>query len=170
MPKKPPGRRIPSDDYTVVVDGEVYHPHEGETVWFTTFVSPRLFKSIQKFRELAVKENAIDSEDPQERASQLAVLQDQAYDELCGMLAQHVLRWDWTNEFGEPLPQPGGDPERIRALDALEINYLMSTVTRGEARASEKLALNGSLTTSSDTEPTPMDSPISTTAHSHTRA
>lgn len=92
---KPPAAmaiRVPSDDCAVEVDGETYYPHVGEWVEILPL------RKVRDIRSLLTVMKA-NTEDP----ASLAV----AFDGLGDFLNARVVRWNWTDEDGRALPQPG---------------------------------------------------------------
>ena len=122
-PKKPPLRRIPSDDCLVVVEGEDYHPHTGE--WVETLHSGLTVGGIalaRELHELGAKMTELEGADDVEVESIL--LMDAGYQKIIPALRDHITAWSWTDLAGEPYPQPRTDPAVYARLDVREIVYL----------------------------------------------
>ena len=160
---KPPARQVPSDDYTVVVEGEVYHPHEGEYVSLVGNPTIGELEGWDEFRRMAVEFDAIKGE-PDEREKVGALLETTTR-HLCALLARRIVGWTWTDDRGRPLVAPAlDDPDDetqvvdatglLKALTTDELYYLLR-ISRGEAPAERKNGTSSSPTSSSDTAPTP---------------
>ena len=48
-----------------------------------------------------------------------------------GMLKEHVLEWNWTDEEGNLLPQPKDDPSQLESLTQDEFQFLCGAVVGG---------------------------------------
>lgn len=131
---KPPMRRIPCDEYAVVVDGITYHPHEGESVWLAPSMS---VAEMAACRSLARHEPALNAAkgEPDEGAVIGRIL-GETLDDACKVFAGLVLKWDLTDRMGDPLPQPAGDPAIIGRIDSALLFWLMGKM--GEDGAARK--------------------------------
>lgn len=47
------------------------------------------------------------------------------------LLRAHLLRWNWADEAGAPLPQPAADPAVIEGLTVEELNFLAEAMRFG---------------------------------------
>ena len=66
---------------------------------------------------------------------------DEDFDEFEGgiaLLAKHVVKWNWVDDEGEPLPSPKEDPDVIDELTNAESEYLVGLLMgeKGEAKNS----------------------------------
>src|SRR5574340_894704 len=129
---KPLPKRIPSDDCAVTIDNEVYHPHEGEYVEMYAGITIAELKTLEGFTRISVEVDAIQGEE--EEQQKLLGLLNQHFDEICKNLAGRVVAWNWTDDRGQPLPQPDGKAETMERLRAEEILWLMKA-TQGETPA-----------------------------------
>ncbi len=120
---KPKPTRIPSDGCIVRVTGEIYHPHEGEWAELVPARSVGEERTLVKFRRILAELDGIRGE-PDEVAKSDALL-DQHYGEVCEHLSRRVFAWNWTDDFGSPLPQPAGKPEVFLALREGELAWLL---------------------------------------------
>jgi hypothetical protein len=146
---KPQSRRVPSDDCEVTVDGEVYRPHEGESVWFLPGMPSDIWETLYAMARLADELKAVDGE-PDEIEKTLGLMEGH-FRTACRILARQLVRWDWTDMASEPLPQPRGHPETIKQLDDDEVHWLIRAL-RGQTAGQRGNASAPSPTTSSDTE------------------
>lgn len=142
---KPTPQCVPSDDCPVVADGDVFYPHEGETVTMFTQMSVGEWQHFEQIRRLGVELNALQGE-PDEAEQTLRLL-DQHFDDLCDMLATRVVDWDWTDNRGQPLPKPDGTPGPLKRLSSQELKWLINA-GQGEMAAQRKNALRPLQTTS----------------------
>lgn len=163
---KPPLRHIPSDDCAVVVDGETYYPHEGESLSLIGGARPiRLFQVVNRLRQASVQVEAL--QDEPDGAVQIAELLDPQFEELCELLASRIVDWTWTDARGQPLPPPNA--RAVALLENQEVLYLI-TVVQGEGPAERKNGSSSSPTTSSATTSPPTEATPSTTGRSRTKA
>lgn len=129
---KPKPVEVPSDDCVVTIDGEQYTPHEGESVWLIPGLSVGAINAINSFTAIGTQMEAARGE-PDEYRRQ-AALADQALQGLCRALAPRIVRWNWTDAAGRPLPQPDGTPQRLQALESEEVAWLLAAC-QGETPA-----------------------------------
>lgn len=149
---KPLPTVVPSDDYAVVVDGETFHPHEGESVTLFVGLSVAALTAINRLMSLGTQLAAIEGEPDQ--LAQTTALLDTTYQQVCEMLAPRIVAWTWTDLAGRPLPQPDGTAGPLQALDASEVNWLIGAL-KGETAGARKNGSRPSPTTSSATRPQP---------------
>jgi hypothetical protein len=155
---KPPLRPVPSDDCAVTINGETYYPHEGETVWIVGKASVGELQSYWEFRQ-KVRELPSENGRPADDATleawnaynrsyeeRLSL----SFDDLCQMVAGRVAKWDWTDDVGNPLPQPDGSLEPMKRLRTEELNWLHAVI-QGESPARRGEESRPSETTSSRT-------------------
>lgn len=147
-PKKPPPRIVPSDDCVVTVDGVEYHPHEGESVSIAPGYSVGDLQLQHELQALRVKLDAIAGDDD-EGARQVAIL-DNSYTSAIEVLSARLLGWTWTDDAGDPLPQPHKAPSAFSRLRLDEIYYLIQAV-KGETPGEQKNGSRPSRTSSSAT-------------------
>lgn len=130
MPKVTTGRRVPSDDCLVTVNGENVAIHEGEWVEVDDLRSYREIEALTRFERLKVDALAAeeigrevppitDDMSPEQRAKlaemqqvemrrrmeeriRIGRLQDAAFEDLCRYLADRLFRWTWTDRRGRP--------------------------------------------------------------------
>lgn len=132
---KPQPKRIPSDDCAVKIDGAVCFPHEGEYVEMITTETVGEMKARRFLREVGVRIDAIKGE-PDEKVK-FEQIMDEYFDEICSHLAGRVFAWNWTDDWGRPLPQPDGTVGPLLRLRAGELYWLMNA-TGGETPAERK--------------------------------
>lgn len=148
---KPLPQRFPSDDFEIVVDGETYHPHEGEWVEMFTDISVDDMLAGEGLARIGLEmEAARGDKDEVLRVAQLA---NEHFEVIIIGLADRLVDWTWTDRRGNPLPKPDGTPDLLRRLTNEEVAYLM-TLKRSsqETPAERKNALRPSPITSSATE------------------
>ncbi len=150
---KVPTKRVASDDCEITVDGIRYPVHKGESVEVIPLASMQSFLSIVSLGDLnnAPDAAALEAEtDPEKRKKLEAQITAQAHqmqdalNQICEELSRRVVKWDWTDLMGEPLPQPCGKPDVLKALTSEELFWLRS-VTMGEASGERKNASKPSL-------------------------
>jgi len=160
---KPPARTVPSDDFYLTVDEVAYQPHEGEWVKVLNHFAVHDLQVLKAVRQMSVEVDAVRGE-ANEKDRVLEVME-KPFAELCELLADRVVAWNWTDDAERPMPPPS--VASIRGLRAEEISYLMRLV-QGEGTAERKNGSEPLPTTSSDTESPPTTS--STGGRSRTRA
>lgn len=132
---KPPVRRVPCDDCTVEIDGVEYRPHAGE---YVEIVGGGSIEALQ-FAWRRVRptpeppEEASDKEKEVWREQRTAEV-NSYFEELCAALARRVVAWSWTDDAGQPIPQPEGNPERLKILRPEEL-YFLRTACASEVPA-----------------------------------
>jgi len=115
---------VPSDDFEIKIDEDVYHPHEGEVVTFKRKVSSSDLLMIASASELHEKGGAGD-------------MARFFYEEACRVMQRAIFSWTWTDMYtGEPLGKPLGKKgeERVPSLEDIrelgattELQYLLET-------------------------------------------
>lgn len=125
---KPPLREVASDAITVTVDDVEYHPHAGERVWFRPGASSNAMRLILKLQ--ALQKATLTSD---EAAAFGALLQEAAT-----YIASAVVRWDWTDINGDPMPPI--TPESAINLDLEEVMWLLTASVKGISEAASKNA------------------------------
>jgi hypothetical protein len=143
---KPPIRQVPSDDCLVEVDGTEYKVHEGEWV---KVISSFAVGSLHVMRRVTELQSQMDSLEDDEEIRK-ALLVDDVVIELVDVLKGRIVEWTWTNDLGEPLPQPLNNPDAFQALRIEELMYL-ALVVRGESPAEQGNGSAPSRTTPSAT-------------------
>lgn len=122
--KKIPARRIPSDDFEVVVGGVTYTPHAGEWVEVRPGMRVSAIRAQSAMARLQEDMQAIKG-DPDAELTILRQL-DEQFAIACDSVASSVVAWSWTDDDGEPLAQPKGNPDVIASLTAEEVSYLIT--------------------------------------------
>ncbi|HLF76647.1 MAG TPA: hypothetical protein VJB57_04080 [Dehalococcoidia bacterium] len=150
-PKKPALVRVLSDDLMVPVgrEGELLAIHEGEWVEVYQFESVADTKLANQLRGLSTALDAIDDADP-ERMLKTNELVAEHEEKLIVLLKPRLVRWCWTDDGGEPLPQPREDPDVLTRLRYEELFWLSLAVS-GKTGSVEKNASRPSQTSSSAT-------------------
>lgn len=132
---KPPIRSVPSDDCLVRVDGVQYAVHAGEIVRVLAGFSVGGLRALGKMRALGVQVASVQGEE--ESGGKVLDALNAAFADVCLELARRVKGWTWTDDGGEPLPQPDGTPEPFYALRTEEIYWLVAAC-QGESSAERK--------------------------------
>ena len=57
---------------------------------------------------------------------------------LCDELSKRTTAWNWTDNAGEPLPQPYKNPDALRALDNDELLWILSATNGAETTEQRK--------------------------------
>jgi hypothetical protein len=140
--RKIPLLTVPSDDCVihvgrVVRDGELVHPgtayhvHQGEWIKITPVTTVGQFVATSKML--------------------VAETSGEGLMDLCMVLSQVLVEWNWTDNDGEPLEQPYRNPRAIMGLSDEEMLWLMMAVrTPAQEPAEERKNGSGpSLSTSS---------------------
>lgn len=109
---KVPQRRVPSDDFAVVVGGKEYHPHAGEWVEFKGSPSVEETLALLRFGDIPSTLTAEDT--PQIKA----ILED-----ITAYLERSIVNWNWTASASERYPVPPNGA--LRSLSFDEIGYLV---------------------------------------------
>lgn len=126
---KPPIRRDCSD-FVVTVDGQEFHPHEGEWVEMSRSMTVKELRAFHRFQQFVTDMQASEGDSDQNERMMRAL--DEDFETLTAGLATRIRGWNWTDNFGEPLPQPDGDPETFANLTAEELFYLIALGGRSE--------------------------------------
>lgn len=108
---KVPLQRLYANDLEIVLGEETYRPHFGEWVELAPFAT---------FDEMLLQAEIRKGDASDE------VIVDRQY----RAVVRRVKAWDWTDDTGEPMPQPSEDV--IRSLTPPEIGWLMRAL-RGSA-------------------------------------
>lgn len=151
---KPVPERFDSGDFTVVVNGETYYPHEGE--WVELFPDQTVAEVLAQagMAKLASQIKSAEG-DPDEQSQVLAAIAEH-FDVACEQLADRVMAWSWTDRRGNPLPQPDGTVGPIKRLSNEEMRYLLTVkASKQESKADRKNGSRLSLTSSSATRSQP---------------
>lgn len=128
---KPLPRQVSSDDCVVTVNGEPCTPHEGEFVWLFQGQSMSELRGLSKLMGLQTAMDVAKGDTDAGTVQELLEGINAAFDDICKMLAPRVVRWDWTDLRGDPLPQPDGTPGPLARLDTQELMWLL-TAAKGE--------------------------------------
>lgn len=133
---KPTPKRIPSDGCAVVIDGEVCYPHEGEWVDLICSETVGELRARVALGRLTVELEEIEGDE------QEGYKRNQIYDRYYTVLREHLARriaaWSWTDDFGELLPQPRGEPDALLRLRSGELWWLMNATAPRETEAERK--------------------------------
>ena len=132
---KPQPIEIGSDDCVVTINGEACTPHEGESVWIIPGLSVGAINALTTLTQTGVAMEAAKGE-PDEGA-RVTALMDGALQGLARGLAPRIVRWNWTDWLGNPMPQPDGTVGPLLALETEELYWLLSAVkgeTTGQAK------------------------------------
>lgn len=107
---KPPAktRTVCADDFTVVVDGETYYPHAGESVTFKGRLSVGLYLELTRLDQA---ETGLD------------------------LLASAITEWSFTDDEGRAYASPP-TVEVLKALPAEELGWLIAA-SRSERKEEE---------------------------------
>lgn len=128
-PKKAPPRTVYSDDLVIYEDGEEYYPHRGEWVQVRGGMSWRMMKAATRFQRFQGMNTAeVDESELEEIVH--------AYDQLLQMIVSKLVGWNWTDDQGEPLPEPS--PEILEDLDQREIEWLMDAISGDQETEGER--------------------------------
>ncbi len=111
-PKMPP-RRVPSDDLTVLIDETAYHPHAGEHVDYIRGIPWGYHRVVRASVD-------IDTKDAKEVMT--------SWSNLVGILPDCIVGWNWTDNNGEPLPQPHRNLAAFDTLNEEELLWLWQNV------------------------------------------
>ena len=112
--------RLPSDGCAVRVRGRIYHPHIGEWIESAPTFTSAGVGALRRMAELP----------PSPDVDLVASVTS----ELCDVLRGCVAAWNWTDDSGEPYPQPADDPDVFGHLRIGELVYLVSAVNGLEKR------------------------------------
>ena len=127
---KIPPTRVKSDDCAIYVgrvieDGEIteegtaYYVHEGE--WVEIFLT----QSLAEIMALVDMRNMVE-----EGAGAMRTF--------CHELANRIVEWNWTDNGGDPLPQPHNAPEVVERLTNDELMWLMTAIQGKETTENRK--------------------------------
>ena len=143
---KPPSIKLPSGDFELVVDGVTYKPHEGE--WIEASRMQRIGEvvSISQLSRLGVELQALAGDEDEQ--ARMADLMEKHFEDICRVLAERVIAWNWTNDQGNAYPPPSRDAFQL--LRAEELYYLLRVI-QGEGPGEQKNGSRPSETTSSAT-------------------
>lgn len=119
--KRPPPRRVATDDFTFTQDGIDYQPHADEWVEIVPIVRAKDYRSLQRLSQMGDR-LAISADDSAEQADVLTT----EFEYIADVLANRIVRWNWTDIItGDELPQPHKQPEVISDLTTEEMMYLI---------------------------------------------
>lgn len=145
---KPLAICVPSDDCVVTVSGTAYTPHEGESVWLLPGQSVGDVAVLARFNRIQAEVEALRGD--ADEAARSTELYDAVLSDLCAFLARRMVRWDWTDLAGRPLPPLDGTPAPLQALETEELFWLLQAA-RGQNATTEKNDSRPSPITSSAT-------------------
>jgi hypothetical protein len=124
--------RVASDDCAisvgrVMVDGVITEAgtqnfvHKGEWVDIIPVQTMRETMAITRLMGGGESESTIDA------ARRLTA----PFEELCEVLAKRVMDWNWTDNWGDPMPNPQDDPGVLRDLSNDELFWLIGAAQNG---------------------------------------
>jgi len=115
------GREVDVKTQEITSEGEAYYVHKGEWVEIIPLFSVRQYIAWNKLRN-----SLTGNEDAMERA----------LDSLCKELSNKVVKWNWTDNEGNKLPQPYKKPEIIMDLNEEELIWLSTALveTQGQRK------------------------------------
>lgn len=104
---KPPKvtRQVSGDDLAIVIDGETYYPHAGESVTFRGRVPFSLWMRLQDMTN---------------------------FEEGAALLAQQIEGWDFTDDDGNPYPSPP-TVDTLLSLPGDEFKWLIQKLAEAES-------------------------------------
>lgn len=140
-----PSITVPCDDLVVIDDqGNEHHPHAGEHVIFRKGVPMRVMRVMRRVAKMPEFEQLNDEqiaklserqrEQYQEKQDEVTEQYGDLSDDLIRVLARQILDWDWTDEWGDPLPRPHDGEAFVEVLwdlDDAEIAWLQAHYTDG---------------------------------------
>ncbi len=136
MAKKPEIRQVPSDDCEVPVDGVVYTPHEDEWVQVLPIQRVGDTKMYVAFNHLGPQLLALKGEpDEQAKVNELVAPH---FDSVIAFVTGRIVKWNWTDMAGDPLPQPRDNPAVFATLTTEELMYLVSVIQGNNKAATVK--------------------------------
>lgn len=117
-PTRPPGVRVPSDNFAVEIGGDTYYPHAGE--WIEFDLQPTIADFVNALGLLRMDEQIARAQsgdvDPQLERT-MADLVPAALD--------RIIAWTWTDKRGVPYANPPREAD-IRRLSQAEWQYIIS--------------------------------------------
>lgn len=122
--RKVPLRVVRGDSYATVIDGETYHPFEGETVSFKRGFP---YQAAQDSLKLARLETMLQRDELDAAGYDMMDTLTQA---LLNQLADSIHSWTFTDEEGERFPAP--TREFVRQLDYDLVIWLMQRWRSGD--------------------------------------
>lgn len=125
------GRVVKEDK--IVKEGTPYRLHEGGWVDVIPVSNMREFLAISKLGA-GMSEMGKDIVG----AAVAAGLAEQALDDLCDVLAERVIDWDWTDNDYNPLPSPHKNPSVFRDLISSEELLWLVGAIQGETEGQRK--------------------------------
>lgn len=140
-----PSITVPSDDLVVIdEEGTEHHPHAGEHVVFRKGVPLRVMRVMRRvakmpeFEQLDEEQVAkLDERKREQYKEEQAEVSEQfgdLSDDLVRVMARQILDWNWTDEWGDPLPRPHAGEAFVEALwdlDDEELAWLQAHMTDG---------------------------------------
>ena len=117
------------EDGTVVNEGTPYYVHKDE--WVELFPT-------QNLKQLIALAKVVRSSDGD--AKDMIVSQADGLRELCEALSKRIVSWNWTDNGGDPLPQPYKAPGVLEELDNDELMWLLGAAQGKETSADRKNA------------------------------
>lgn len=136
---RPPGIRVPSDNFAVEIGGVTYHPHAGE--WIEFDIQPSIADFVGALGLLRM--------DEQIARAQAGHIDPQLEQTLAGLVPaalDRIIAWSWTDKRGVAYANPPTEAD-IRRLSQAEWQYVIS---RGAIDSEdERKNASGSSTTAS---------------------
>ena len=136
-PGKPMPVRVPSDDCVITRDGMEYRLHEGE--WIEV-IRGQMVGQIQLGHKLARAAPSIAAvQGDEDETTQVLSIIGNAVDDAVALLRSRITGWNWTGMDGEPLPQPGDEPDVFSRLEVEELWYLVGALNETTAERGNDL-------------------------------
>jgi hypothetical protein len=114
---KPQPRRVPSDDCEVSDGTTTFYPHVGESLWVIGSQTIGEMKARWAFSRLSADMDEIRPDPKMDGESDEAYAQrvkkgnaagieliEHHYDDMVRWFAERLAKWDWTDDYGDPLP------------------------------------------------------------------
>ena len=149
--KKPPAQRVPSDDCETTVAGVDYYPHAGEWIEIIPRLSVGEIRLFRSLNALKPKLDAIEGDDGAD-ADGIALMDD-SFQEVLAVLRHRVLAWNWTDDAGDPYPQPRDEPGVFEQLSIQEMYYLTAAMQGGGPDQKNGTGKNSRTTSSASAPP-----------------
>lgn len=131
---KPQPLEVKSDDFTTIIDGVEYHPHEGESVWLFPGMPTG---AMMAATGLVSMQPQIEAAETQAEQARVMAKLDEGMTRLLRLMAPRIVRWNWTDLAGRPIPQPDGTPGPLELLTEEEIGWLIQAC-KGETPSQRK--------------------------------
>jgi hypothetical protein len=122
LPRQP--YTVSSDDFVVEEDGVEYRPHQGESVTFRGRMTVGDYLnaiSLSRFSAEAMEDA------------------DKLFGQTIENLANRIVSWDWTGDYGEQLPAPTAE-----VLKKLSFEELVWIIGKANGQRTDDESKNGS--------------------------